>query len=193
MAEHPVQGLMGATVEKIREMADANTIIGTPIAVDAATTIIPVSKVTMGFASGGSDVGAKATKEMFGGGSGAGVSITPIAFLVVSNGTVRTVQLAEHASPIDNAINALPELVDKLAALLKRATAQRKRRKPRRNKPGAAVYMEQFGRGPAGRALQCVPGAGLRCYKIRRKSWQNNAYRRCCRTRDTAAAARRSS
>ncbi|HJD21703.1 MAG TPA: GerW family sporulation protein [Candidatus Gemmiger faecigallinarum] len=120
MAEHPVQGLMGATVEKIREMADANTIIGTPIAVDAATTIIPVSKVTMGFASGGSDVGAKATKEMFGGGSGAGVSITPIAFLVVSNGTVRTVQLAEHASPIDNAINALPELVDKLAALLKK-------------------------------------------------------------------------
>lgn len=119
MAEHPVQGLMGATVEKIREMADANTIIGTPISTDANTTIIPVSKVTMGFASGGSDVGAKATKEMFGGGSGAGVSITPIAFLVVTNGTVRTVQLAEHVSPIDNAINALPELVDKLAAMLK--------------------------------------------------------------------------
>ena len=77
----------------------------------------------MGFASGGSDVGAKATKEMFGGGSGAGVSITPIAFLVVTNGTVRTVQLAEHVSPIDNAINALPELVDKLAAMLKKDDA----------------------------------------------------------------------
>lgn len=123
MAEHPVQGLMGATVEKIREMADANTIIGTPISIDANTTIIPVSKVTMGFASGGSDVGAKATKEMFGGGSGAGVSITPIAFLLVTNGTVRTVQLAEHVSPIDNAINALPELVDKLAAMLKKDDA----------------------------------------------------------------------
>ena len=123
MAEHPVQGLVGATVEKIREMADANTIIGTPISIDANTTIIPVSKVTMGFASGGSDVGAKATKEMFGGGSGAGVSITPIAFLVVTNGTVRTVQLAEHVSPIDNAINALPELVDKLAAMLKKDDA----------------------------------------------------------------------
>lgn len=123
MAEHPVQGLMGATVEKIREMADANTIIGTPISINANTTIIPVSKVTMGFASGGSDVGAKATKEMFGGGSGAGVSITPIAFLVVTNGTVRTVQLAEHVSPIDNAINALPELVDKLAAMLKKDDA----------------------------------------------------------------------
>lgn len=120
MAEHPVQGLMGSTVEKIREMADANTIIGTPITLDGSTTIIPVSKVTMGFASGGSDVGAKSTKEMFGGGSGAGVSITPIAFLIVKDGTVRTVQLAEHVSPIDNAINALPELVDKLAALVKK-------------------------------------------------------------------------
>lgn len=123
MAEHPIQGLMGATAEKIREMADANTIIGSPIAVDSSTTIIPVSKVTMGFASGGSDVGAKATKDMFGGGSGAGLSITPIAFLVVTNGTVRTVQLAEHASPLDNAINALPELVDKLAAMLKKEDA----------------------------------------------------------------------
>ncbi|WP_294452237.1 GerW family sporulation protein [uncultured Gemmiger sp.] len=126
MAEHPVQGLMGATVEKIREMADANTIIGSPITLDGNTTIIPVSKVTLGFASGGSDVGAKSTKEMFGGGSGAGVSITPIAFLVVKDGTVRTVQLAEHVSPIDNAINALPELVDKLAALVKKDNAEKK-------------------------------------------------------------------
>lgn len=126
MAEHPVQGLMGATVEKIREMADANTIIGSPITLDGNTTIIPVSKVTLGFASGGSDVGAKSAKEMFGGGSGAGVSITPIAFLVVKDGTVRTVQLAEHVSPIDNAINALPELVDKLAALVKKDNAEKK-------------------------------------------------------------------
>lgn len=126
MAEHPVQGLMGATVEKIREMADANTIIGSPITLDGNTTIIPVSKVTLGFASGGSDVGAKSTKEMFGGGSGAGVSITPIAFLVVKDGTVRTVQLAEHVSPIDNAINALPELVDKLTALVKKDNAEKK-------------------------------------------------------------------
>ena len=129
MAEHPVQGLMGATVEKIREMADANTIIGSPITLDGNTTIIPVSKVTLGFASGGSDVGAKSTKEMFGGGSGAGVSITPIAFLVVKDGTVRTVQLAEHVSPIDNAINALPELVDKLAALVKKDSADQEEKK----------------------------------------------------------------
>ena len=117
---------MGATADKIRELADANTIIGTPMNIDANTTIIPVSRVTMGFASGGSDVGAKVSKEMFGGGSGAGVSITPIAFLIVSNGSVRTVQLAEHVSPIDNAINALPELVDKLAALVRKDDTDKK-------------------------------------------------------------------
>lgn len=120
MAEHPIQGLMGVTMDKIRDMVDSNTIIGAPISVGDGTTIIPVSKVTFGFASGGSDVGAKASKEMFGGGSGAGVSITPIAFLVISGGNVRTVQLMEHASALDNAIAALPELVDKLTALLKK-------------------------------------------------------------------------
>ncbi|MEE0801373.1 MAG: GerW family sporulation protein [Gemmiger sp.] len=119
MAEHPIEGLMGITMEKIRQMVDANTIIGNPITVEG-TIIIPVSRVTFGFVSGGSDVGQKATKEMFGGGSGAGVSVAPIAFLVISNGNVRTVQLMEHVSPLDNAINALPELVDKLTALLKK-------------------------------------------------------------------------
>lgn len=119
MAEHPIEGLMGITMEKIRQMVDANTIIGNPITVEE-TIIIPVSRVTFGFVSGGSDVGQKATKEMFGGGSGAGVSVAPIAFLVISNGNVRTVQLMEHVSPLDNAINALPELVDKLTALLKK-------------------------------------------------------------------------
>ena len=76
MAEHPIQGLMGVTIEKIRDMVNAETIIGDPIHVDD-TTIIPVSRVTFGFASGGSDVGPNSNKQMFGGGSGAGVSVTP--------------------------------------------------------------------------------------------------------------------
>ncbi len=120
MAEHPLQGMMGITMDKVRDMVDSSTIIGEPIKVDADTTIIPVSRVTFGFASGGSDVGAKASKEMFGGGSGAGVSITPVAFLVITPSGVRTMQLMEHANTIDNAINALPDLVDKLAAMLGR-------------------------------------------------------------------------
>ena len=120
MAEHPIQGLMGVTIDKIREMVDTSTIIGDPIRVDAATTIIPVSRVTFGFASGGSDVAPKSEKQMFGGGTGAGLSVAPVAFLVISGGNVRTVQLIEKVTAVDNAIAALPELVDKITAMVKK-------------------------------------------------------------------------
>ena len=123
MAEHPIEGMMGVTMEKIRQLVDANTIIGEPITVDGAT-IIPISRVTFGFASGGSDVGAKTNKQMFGGGTGAGVSIAPIAFLVISGGNVRTIQLVEHVSPVDSAINALPDLVDRISALNQKGQAR---------------------------------------------------------------------
>lgn len=116
MAEHPIQDMMGTTIDKIRQMVDSSIIIGDPIKADEATTIIPVSRVTFGFAAGGSDVGASASKQMFGGGSGAGVSVTPVAFLVVSGGNVCTVQLVDKASTLDNAIAALPELIQKLMA-----------------------------------------------------------------------------
>ena len=119
MAEHPIQGLMGVTIEKIRDMVNAETIIGDPIHVDD-TTIIPVSRVTFGFASGGSDVAPQSSKQMFGGGTGAGVSVTPVAFLVVSGGNVRTVQLVEKVTAVDNAIAALPELVEKITAMIKK-------------------------------------------------------------------------
>ena len=118
--EHPINDLMGVTMEKIREMVDVNTIVGTPITCADGATIIPISKVSYGFASGGSDVGPASSKQMFGGGSGAGVSVTPVAFLVVSNGNVRTVQLVEKVSAVDNVIASLPELVDKVAALIKK-------------------------------------------------------------------------
>ena len=120
MAEHPIQGLMGVTMEKIREMVDADTIVGAPIQAAEGVTILPISKVTFGFASGGSDIGSKTNKDLFGGGGGAGVSIAPIAFLVIQNGNVRTIQLADHASTVDRALNMVPELVDKLSELLKK-------------------------------------------------------------------------
>ena len=119
MAEHPIQGLMGVTIEKIRDMVNAETIIGDPIHIDD-TTIIPVSRVTFGFASGGSDVGPSSSKQMFGGGSGAGVSVTPVAFLVISDGNVRTVQLIDKVTAVDNVVASLPELVDKVTALIKK-------------------------------------------------------------------------
>ena len=120
MAEHPINGLMGVTMDKIRELVNSDTIIGEPVSLPDGTTILPVSKVTFGVATGGSDFAAKQNKELFGGGSGAGVTVAPVAFLVVKDGNVRTIQLADPNNSLERAITMLPELVDKLAALLKK-------------------------------------------------------------------------
>ena len=120
MAEHPINGLMGVTLDKIRELVNSDTIIGEPVSLPDGTTILPVSKVTFGVATGGSDFAAKQSKELFGGGSGAGVTVAPVAFLVVKDGNVRTIQLADPNNSLERAITMLPELVDKLAALLKK-------------------------------------------------------------------------
>ena len=122
MAEHPIQGLMNVTMDKIRQMADSNTIIGKPIKTDDGTTILPVSRISFGFASAGTDFDGKnaANKDLFGGGSGAGVNIQPVAFLVVKDGCVRTIQLSDGSNTIDRALTMLPELVDKVSAQLKK-------------------------------------------------------------------------
>ena len=121
MAEHPIQSLMGVTLDKVKELVDSNTIIGKSIQTQDGITIIPVSKATFGFASGGSDFGAKSTKDLFGGGSGAGVTISPVAFLVIQNGTVRTIQLLEgNVSGLERAVSMVPDMVDKIAAMTKK-------------------------------------------------------------------------
>ena len=117
--EHPIQGLMDVTLEKIKKMVDSNTIIGNPINMADGTMILPISKVTFGFASGGSDFPSKSNKELFGGG-GAGVSISPIAFLVVHGSNVRMIQLADTSNSVDRAIGMVPEMVDKIADLFKK-------------------------------------------------------------------------
>ena len=120
MAEHPINGLMGVTMDKIRELVNSDTIIGEPVSLPDGTTILPVSKVTFGVATGGSDFAAKQSKELFGGGSGAGVTVAPVAFLVVKDGNVRTIQLADPNNSLERAITMLPELVDKLASMVKK-------------------------------------------------------------------------
>lgn len=117
MSQHPIEGLMDVTLEKIKSMVDSNTIIGNPINMADGTMILPVSKVTFGFASGGSDFPTKTSKELFGGGSGAGVSISPIAFLVVHEGNVRLLQLSDTSNSLDRAIGMMPEMVDKVSDL----------------------------------------------------------------------------
>ncbi len=122
MAEHPIQGLMNVTMDKVRQMVDSNTIVGKPITTEDGTTILPVSKVSFGFASAGTDFDGKnaANKDLFGGGSGAGVNIQPVAFLVIKDGCVRTIQLSDGANAVDRALTMIPELVEKVSALIDR-------------------------------------------------------------------------
>ena len=82
--ETKVENLMGVSIDKIKQMVDVSTVVGDPIPLSGGTTLIPVSKVSYGFASGGSDLPTKGEKDLFGGGGGAGINITPIAFIAVS-------------------------------------------------------------------------------------------------------------
>ena len=116
--EHPINDLMDVTMEKIREMVDVNTIVGTPITCADGATIIPISKVSYGFASGGSDLPAKVEKDLFGGGSGAGISIQPVAFLVILNGEVKLMQLSIDASTPNALINLVPDVMEKISGFM---------------------------------------------------------------------------
>lgn len=117
MSEHPIKGLMDSALQNIRQLVDVNTIIGDQITTPDGTVIIPVSKVSLGFASGGSDLPTKTEKELFGGGSGAGATINPVAFIVVSQGQVKLMQITQNSSAADNAISMVPELIDKVVSL----------------------------------------------------------------------------
>lgn len=131
MREHPIEGLMLTAMNSIRDMIDVDTIIGETIETDNGTLIIPVSKVGFGFAAGGSEFTVEALNEYtkknndeqvqyklpFGGGSGAGVSISPIAFLVVQGESVKLLHV-ENDSPVDKLLDYVPDLVQKIGDLL---------------------------------------------------------------------------
>lgn len=122
---HPLPDMMGSSLAKIKEMVDINTIIGDPIQTPEGVMIIPVSKVKLGYGGGGSDFAPKgiaANKDYaFGGGSGAGVTITPVAFLVVKGDSVRLMPVAEPASnSLERLIEMLPELIDQISSLAKK-------------------------------------------------------------------------
>lgn len=116
-----VSEMLGISMEKIKEMADVNAIIGDPIKLDDGTTIIPVSKVSYGFASGGSDLPSKYEKNLFGGGAGAGVSIKPEGFLVIgSDGSAKMVPMEASSDPISTAIEKVPVVIDKVSGFIKK-------------------------------------------------------------------------
>ena len=119
--EHPIGSLMDTTMEKIKEMIDVNTIIGEPITSPDGTLIIPVSKVSYGFAAGGSDLPTKKeNKDCFGGGSGAGVTIQPVAFLTVYQGDVRLVSVDSEEGTADKLVNMIPDVLKKVKGVFKK-------------------------------------------------------------------------
>ncbi len=114
MANKNVEGLMGVSVDKIRGMVDADTVVGTPIHLEDGTTLIPVSKISYGFASGGSDLPSKSNAELFGGGAGAGINITPVAFISVKDGSINILPITDKPAAADRVVSMVPEMVDKL-------------------------------------------------------------------------------
>ncbi len=121
-----IGSLWEVTMQKIHELVDANTVVGQPIVTPDGITIIPVSRVSYAFASGGSDFRLK-EKPGFGGGNGAGVKIDPIGFLIVRDGNVRMVSITPPASStVDRVIEKAPELMDTVESFFKKRTPEEK-------------------------------------------------------------------
>ena len=116
--ENKLEDMIRTSLESIRSMIDANTIIGDPIRSEDGTTIIPVSKVSFAFASGGADTGKAPQSDKFGGGAGGGVTVQPIAFLVLKEGRVQLLQLADKGQTVDRVLNMVPETMDRISSFL---------------------------------------------------------------------------
>ncbi len=137
--QHPIEGLMVTAMNSIQDMIDVNTIIGEPIETSNNVIIIPISKVGFGFAAGGSEFKGETIDEYtkrdkeeaiqyrlpFGGGSGAGVSISPVAFLIVQQNTVKLLPI-EHGSCVDRLLDYVPDLMDKLNSYLNKSMQNKK-------------------------------------------------------------------
>lgn len=115
-----VQEMLGVSMDKIKEMVDVNMVIGDAISLPGNVTVVPISKITYGFAAGGTDWPNKANRDIFGGGSGAGINVIPLALLIVTNGDVRVVPINEKPDSIDRAISMVPEVIDKVKDFFKK-------------------------------------------------------------------------
>lgn len=111
-------GILGTAIEKIRDLVDVKTIVGEPVFSADGITIIPVSKVSYGFASGGSDFPSKTNAELFGGGGGAGITITPVAFVVINNGSVTIKSVPSGDNTAERLVSLVPEMVDTVNGLI---------------------------------------------------------------------------
>lgn len=125
LGSHPIEALMKTTMESLKDMVDVNTIVGDPVETPDGTTIIPISRVSFGFASGGGEYKEKSQqleandydnqqKLPFAGGTGAGVSVQPVAFMVVGKDNMKLLSVDQNANMFDNLINLTSKVVDKM-------------------------------------------------------------------------------
>ena len=118
MKEQSASGILATAIEKIRDLVDVSTIVGEPVYAADGITVIPVSKVTYGFASGGSDFPSKSNADIFGVGGGAGITITPVAFVVINKDTVTVKSVPAADGTPERLVSLIPEMVDTINGLI---------------------------------------------------------------------------
>ena len=138
---HPIDGLMSSAMNSIKEMVDVNTIIGNPVNIPDGTVIIPISRVSFGFAAGGSEFNGKEKEKLpFGGGSGAGVTINPVGFLVVGNGMVKFISVGQPTAT-DKLVDYMPEAIEKIQGFFHKDCKKKEEKKY--ETPNGAVYVAE--------------------------------------------------
>jgi len=124
--QHPIGEFTESALKNLRSLVDVNTIIGDPISTADGIVIIPISKVSFGYASGGSDIPSSRQNDIFGGATGGGVTIQPLGFLVINGGDVKLLQMQTADNTSDRIVNAVPGLLDKVMDLIKKDDKNKK-------------------------------------------------------------------
>ncbi|WP_273832549.1 GerW family sporulation protein [Guptibacillus sedimenti] len=164
MSEHPIEGLMQTAMENLKDMIDVNTIIGDPVETPDGSVILTVSKVGFGFAAGGSEFMLKQQSnqqgqskgEPFGGGSGGGVSITPIAFLIVSAGDIKMIHLDNTTHLYERLLDLAPQAIEKVQSILQNMNQNSNGNKNQKNQQG-----QQSQQNGSGSSRQSSPSKHL--------------------------------
>lgn len=142
MEEHPIQGLMTTAMENLKDMIEVNTIIGDPVESPDGSVIIPVSKLGFGFAAGGSEFNSNQSQDdsgeatlPFGGGSGGGVSMTPVAFLIVNSQGIKMIHLDESTHIYEKIIEFAPKAAEKIQEILRESNKENNKRESKKHNP----------------------------------------------------------
>ncbi len=125
MENSKVESVLNGALNGLKNLVDVDTVIGEPVKVSEEITLIPISKVSCGFVSGGSGFGKEAQKEHFGGGAGGAMKVTPVCFLVIRGDNIRMLPVAESSSSVDHIVDAVPELLDKISGFIKSKKAEK--------------------------------------------------------------------